>query len=269
MNPYQIQSPGMIQISGGRTSAFMLRQILDAHGGKLPPDVIACFQNTGKEHEATLIFLREIETRWNVPILWLEYQIDDPKFRVVNYCTASRNGEPFAALIEHRKMLPNPIARFCTVELKIRTGLRYAKSLGWENFDRAVGLRADEPRRVNRMKADSSLENVVMPMAKAGHTLEDVLDFWSKQDFDLNLPAKDNAFGNCDLCFLKSKAKVEKIIRSNPERAVWWAEQEEKTGMPFRIDRPSYRIMLKQIKDQQHIFNDNIDDDTIPCMCHD
>lgn len=269
MNPYHIQSPAMIQVSGGRTSAFMLKQILDAHGGTLPPDVIACFQNTGKEHEATLVFLREIEQRWNVPLIWLEYQIENPGFRVVDFCNASRNGEPFADLITKRKMLPNPISRFCTAELKIRTGLRFAKSLGWRDFDRVIGLRADEPHRANRIKSDSAFENIVLPMVSAKHTIADVHAFWKKQDFDLVLPGNDNSFGNCDLCFLKSHAKIQKIIRSNPNRAMWWADQEEKTSMPFRVDRPPYRIMLQQLQQQQFMFDDNIDDDTLPCMCHD
>ena len=39
----------VIQFSGGRSSAYLLKQILDAHGGKLPANALVCFQNTGKE----------------------------------------------------------------------------------------------------------------------------------------------------------------------------------------------------------------------------
>ena len=49
----------------------MLRQILDAHDGKLPDDVIVCFQNTGLEHPMTYEFVKEVEDNWQVPILWL------------------------------------------------------------------------------------------------------------------------------------------------------------------------------------------------------
>lgn len=271
MNPYRIEGPAMIQVSGGRTSAFMLRKILDAHDGKLPNNVIATFQNTGKEHEATLIFLKEISDEWNVPITWLEFTIDNgvKGFQIVNYCTASRNGEPFEALMRSRDYPPNPRVRYCTVELKLRTGLRFARSLGWEDFTRAVGLRADEPHRVARMKSDSANEYVVMPMAKAGHTLDDVMKFWMSQDFDLKLPNDDHAYGNCDLCFLKKTAKIEKILRSNPQRGEWWAKQEEIFGKPFRIDRPTYRQMLTQITLQGKLFDDVIDDDTLPCNCTD
>jgi 3'-phosphoadenosine 5'-phosphosulfate sulfotransferase (PAPS reductase)/FAD synthetase len=270
-NPYHIDGPALIQVSGGRTSGFMLRKILDAHGGTLPDDVRAVFQNTGKEHEATLAFLKEMSERWSVPITWLEFTfIDGVKgFKVVDYCKASRNGEPFAAAIKERTYLPNPMVRFCTVELKIRTSMRYAKSLGWREINRVVGIRADEPRRVARMKGDNTYENVVLPMAKAGHTEDDVLAFWKSQPFDLMLPGGDNTFGNCDLCFLKGRAKIDKIIRTNPESALWWAEQEERAGRTFRIDRPTYRQMLTQITVQGQLYDDAVEDDTLPCQCTD
>jgi 3'-phosphoadenosine 5'-phosphosulfate sulfotransferase (PAPS reductase)/FAD synthetase len=270
-SPYYITGPALIQVSGGRTSGFMLRQILDAHNGQLPADVIPTFQNTGREHEATLQFLREIETRWNCPITWLEYKRDGDKhtYSVVEYCSASRNGEPFAALIESRKYLPTPITRFCSTELKIRTGARFAQSQGWDEYTSVVGLRADEPRRVAKIKGDRAAESICLPMAQAGHTEADVLEFWKSQPFDLMLPGGDNTFGNCDLCFLKRRAKLDKIIRTNPESVKWWDEQERKIGKTFRIDRPSYRQMFTQLTVQGQMFDDAVEDETMPCQCTD
>ncbi len=63
-NPYQIEGPAIISFSGGRTSGMMLRKILDAHGGTLPPDVRVLFANTGKEMLETLDFVRECSDRW-------------------------------------------------------------------------------------------------------------------------------------------------------------------------------------------------------------
>lgn len=249
----------------------MLRQIIDAHGGTLPADVIPAFQNSGKEHEATLVFLREIAERWACPITWLEYTHDGEKhgFKVVDFCSAARNGEPFEAAIRQRQFLPNPVARFCTVELKVRTSTRFAKSLGWTDCTRVVGLRADEPRRVAKIAGDNLGESVECPMARAGHTLADVLAFWKAQPFDLMLPGGDNTFGNCDLCFLKGRAKIEKILRTNPEAGEWWAQQEERIGKSFRSDRPTYRQMMVQVSVQGQMFDDAIEDDTRPCQCHD
>ena len=63
-NPYLIPalSPWftVINVSGGRSSAFMLRQVLDAHGGELPPRCEAVFANTGKERRETLDFVQAL-----------------------------------------------------------------------------------------------------------------------------------------------------------------------------------------------------------------
>ena len=131
-NPFEIIERTCISFSGGRTSGYMLWRILDANGGKLPDDAVVVFANTGKEDEATLKFVHDCETNWNVPIVWLEYCAhEDPKqrFKVVNYQTASRNGEPFEAVIRQRNYLPNPVTRFCTAEMKIRTIHKYLKSI--------------------------------------------------------------------------------------------------------------------------------------------
>ena len=117
-DPFKIDSPTCVSFSGGRTSAYMLWRVLQSNGG-LPPEAIVCFANTGKEEEATLRFVRDCGANWNVPITWVEYRAEAPGYAVVDFETASRNGEPFEAIIRKRNYLPNPVTRFCTVELKI------------------------------------------------------------------------------------------------------------------------------------------------------
>jgi hypothetical protein len=275
-NPYRIEGPALINVSGGRTSGFMLFKILDAYGGSLPDDVVPTFQNTGLEHPATYMFLQELSKHF-CPIQWLEYTRTDGahSFKVVDFCSASRNGEPFAELIGAKKMLPNPVARFCTAEMKVRTSIRYAKSRGWNEWASVVGLRYDEPRRVHRLKGDIKAENVETPMYDAKHTRDDVLRFWSEQPFDLMLPGNDDAFGNCVGCFLKGRHKLAKVAQSNPANLEWWAQQEERTdfnagrGGLFRSDRPTYRQMLTQLSVEGRLFEDHIEDESIPCMCTD
>lgn len=276
-NPYFLEQQTAIAFSGGRTSGFMLWNILQAHGGTLPDGVVATFQNTGLEHEKTLEFVRDVELKWNVPIVWLEASMDyeegqkSPKtYRKVDFCSASRKGEPFEALIKARGHLPTVIGRWCTAELKIRTLRRYlVQELGWEEYDITIGIRADEPRRVARMKPDSSRETPIMPIAMAGHTERDVLDFWKAQDFDLDLPGGDNTFGNCTGCFLKSLPKLKKIADANPEHLEWWARMEKEQGVPFRLDRPNYHQIGVELTLQGRLFDDRLDDDTIPCTCTD
>lgn len=75
MNHFLVEGPALISFSGGRTSAFLLRQILDAHAGRLPADVHVAFCNTGKERIETLDFVRECGERWGVKIHWLEFTV--------------------------------------------------------------------------------------------------------------------------------------------------------------------------------------------------
>lgn len=272
-NPFKIIEPTVISFSGGRTSAYMLWRVLQSNNG-LPDDAIVCFANTGKEEEATLKFVHDCEKNWNVPIVWLKWIPMIPDFQVVSFKTASRNGEPFEGLIKKRKYLPNPVTRFCTAELKIRTIHKYVKSLGWKHNEKMdwVGIRADEMRRAAKMERDRT------PLVTAGVTKQDVGEFWRNQPFDLGLPNMNGVtmHGNCDLCFLKGSHQVQSLIEEKPERALWWARMEtlvqtkEKTfgdGARFRKDRPSYQKMYNYALSQQNL--DMFDDEAIPCFCGD
>lgn len=263
-DPFKIDGPTCISFSGGRTSAYMLWRVLEANGG-LPAEAKVCFANTGKEEEATLEFVRDCSVNWSVPITWLEYALMDgkPVAEVVDFNSASRDGEPFTALINKRNYLPNPVARFCTGELKILTIERYYKSLGIDEFDTMVGLRADEPRRAAKMR-----ESKLIPLFDAGVYQDDVQQFWKRQPFDLGLSFRDGvtASGNCDLCFLKGASQIMSLIAEKPERAVWWAKMEEKIGT-FRSDRQSYAQMLAFSQDQRDMFDKN--EEAISCFCGD
>ena len=67
MNPYLIDEPAVISFSGGRTSAYMLYKVLEAHGGRLPDHVVVAFSNTGKEMPQTLDFVDRCSKEWDVP----------------------------------------------------------------------------------------------------------------------------------------------------------------------------------------------------------
>jgi 3'-phosphoadenosine 5'-phosphosulfate sulfotransferase (PAPS reductase)/FAD synthetase len=271
IDSFKITEPTVISFSGGRTSAYMLWRILQSNQG-LPDDAIVCFANTGKEDVATLKFVMDCEQNWNVPIHWLEYTSEKPKFKKVCSVTASRNGEPFAAMIDDKKMLPNNFMRFCTSELKINTIRRYLKSIHLDIDDDQhwVGIRADEPRRVAKVGLS------MCPLAKEGITSRDVGKFWESHNFDLGLPkVGQNKLSNCDLCFMKGDATLISLVQDKPERATWWIEMENKMKkhskfenkslITFRKNSTSYEQMFQYEKDQLKLFTD----DTIPCFCGD
>jgi 3'-phosphoadenosine 5'-phosphosulfate sulfotransferase (PAPS reductase)/FAD synthetase len=229
-NPYRIEGPALISFSGGRTSAYMLHEILKAHDGKLPNDVVVAFANTGKEREETLRFVHECGSRWGVRVHWLEWRDGDTSFEEIGFNSASRSGEPFAALIAKKSFLPNGVMRFCTTELKIRVMRDFCKSLGWTKWTNVIGLRYDEGHRVlkaiDRSEGGKDPWRNAMPLAKSKVTVRDVARFWSAQPFDLQLQPYE---GNCDMCFLKGHGKIKRLIRDNPGMVDWWKEMEAST----------------------------------------
>lgn len=276
-NFFNITEPTCISFSGGRTSAYMLWRVLEANNGKLPEEAVVCFANTGKEEEETLNFVRDCQTNWNVPIVWIEYDSESERnYKIVDFDTASRNGEPFEAVIKKKNYLPNPVTRFCTVEMKIRPIARYLVDIGFaEKTSHAenmswVGIRADEQRRAAKIS-----EKDRIPLAMAGVTKETVGDFWKNQTFDLKLPNINGVtyHGNCDLCFLKGANQTFRLIKEKPDRALWWIKMENTTlaskpsGATFRKDRPSYLEMYNYALEQDDLFS--TDDESIACFCGD
>ena len=245
MNLFHVEGPAVVSFSGGRTSAYMLRRILDVG---LYPDVFVIFADTGRERPETYDFVRACAVRWGIDIAWVE-----------------RPGQ-FTQLITDRKFLPNPVTRFCTQELKIRPMRDWMRARGYEHWTNVVGIRADEPRRVAKMRAaaETRIErwDIALPLAEAGVTVADVNAFWRAQSFDLHLKPHE---GNCDLCFLKGYGKIKNLARDRPDLAEWWDEQEERIGGTFRNDRLSYREMLNQ----PDLFKDVVTDDLIECFCTD
>lgn len=285
MSPYKLSGTTVVSFSGGRTSAYMLRQVLDNNDDL--GDLIVTFANTGKEHPATLDFVKECSERWAVPIVWLEFRDNEQGFAIVNYETASRDGQPFEDLIRKRSYLPNPVTRFCTIDLKIRVIHKYLRMVGCSTeetpVDMMTGIRADEPRRVTKIRnrgstSESKHATMVMPLADAGIGVQDVSDFWAAQEFDLMLTTINGRTldGNCDLCFLKGAKQIYSLIASDRSKGEWWARMERTAvsssgitgnGALFRFDRPSYQQMLDYSDTQFDMFADH--DVSIACFCGD
>jgi 3'-phosphoadenosine 5'-phosphosulfate sulfotransferase (PAPS reductase)/FAD synthetase len=247
VNPYLLPEGNVrIAFSGGRTSAYMLRKIA---AGTL----IVSFQNTGREMPQTLDFVDEVDRRWIMPfggrIVWLEYVGGPPVgFVVVDYASASRNGEPFMALNRRKQMLPNPMQKHCSSQLKTLTAKRYLVALGWKRWTSAIGLRADEGHRKPYIDNRSV---AWLPARDAGVSRHEVALFWRQQPFDLRLPIVNGKTigGNCDGCFLKSEEHTAMLARDFPERHAWWEGEEVAAGGTFskRFSRRSIREHVERM----------------------
>ncbi|MQV97031.1 3'-phosphoadenosine 5'-phosphosulfate sulfotransferase [Sinorhizobium medicae] len=240
-NPYLIEGPALISFSGGRTSAYMLYQIIQAHGGILPENIVVAFANTGKEREETLRFVYECGVRWCVKIHWVEWRRGKPIYEEVGFNSASRKGEPFADLIAWKQRLPNSFERWCTEFLKVKIMFALVgDKLGVKpgEFTEVIGLRDDEGIRILRglEAAEKHGRRVSYPLARARVRKPDIWKFWLgenkdpkrlthalPQGFDLGLYPWE---GNCTLCLQKGKGIRKRIIRETPSEAPWWIFQE-------------------------------------------
>ena len=216
---YPLKDRLSISFSGGKTSAYMTKMLLD-HFRKHEPEreIIVTFANTGQEHEETLKFVDRCDKAFGFGVVWLEAVVDPRKgkgirHKIVDFSSASRNGEPFEAYIA-KHGIPNRMYNQCTSRLKTEVMESYRKSLGMKSgsYSTAVGIRCDE---VDRVSATAMQKwDVFYPCVDAGVTKDDVRNWWAMQEFNLNIPEH---WGNCKWCWKKSNRKLLTIARNNPE----------------------------------------------------
>ena len=212
-----VRQPLLISFSGGRSSAFMVKWIL-SNCKYDDYEKIVLFANTGKEREETLAFINECDRRWNFGTIWIEADVQSEKgigtkHKIVTFETASRNGEPFEAMIK-KYGIPNQSFPHCTRELKLQPIADYMRANGYNKYITAMGIRADEP---DRLKNDPKY---IYPLADDIKVNEKFIrEWWARQEFDLQLADYE---GNCDLCWKKSKRKLMTLLQDNPQMAEWW-----------------------------------------------
>ncbi len=189
-------------------------------------EVAVVFANTGEENEATLEFVRRCDEEFDFGAVWVEAVFHAGKkgttHRIVDFNTASRNGEPYLAMVQ-KYGIPNQNYPHCTRELKHRPMYSYIRSLGWEpsTYDIAIGIRADE---TNRVSATAAASRIVYPLVdRLPTTKPDVNLYWSEQPFRLELMGYE---GNCKWCWKKSLRKLLTIMQDNPEKFDFPADME-------------------------------------------
>jgi hypothetical protein len=252
----------LISVSGGRTSAFMAVYLKELYHKE---NLLFLYANTGKERPETLEFLNKLDNHFNIGIVWLEAKVNPLKgkgttYKIVDYNTCSKNGEPFADVID-KYGLPSKLYRHCTRELKEAPIHKYAKEILGKNYLTAIGIRADEKHRLTQKK------NYIYPLAEMNIDKIFINSWWKRQIFDLELKEHE---GNCDFCFLKSKRK-RVLLLSEGLNVDWWNEIEKK----YSTDRQPMMDVRNNatIEDLITINNDMnkqltlLDDIGFDCFC--
>lgn len=315
-----------ISFSGGETSGYMLWWLLQ-HKSHLY-DIKVVFANTGNENEETLEFVQKCSEYFKVDIVWVEavprwaiifngkkivtenfkqfqllrkWQIkrgikpvfpsEGTHFKIVDFETASRRGEPFEKVIQ-RYGIPNKVYLHCTRELKLNPMTKYMRSIGWKKGDyyTAIGIREDEIDRVDAKRKEKML---LYPLVSDQPMTKPKINFWwSQQPFRLMLKGYQ---GNCKDCHKKSHNKLmtmaledESLFNFTKEmtrkysnfvpyqrrKGKTWAEKSQKINFfrgnttPFEIIELAKNTKFNLASDDSDVYNFEGVDDTSTGFCN-
>lgn len=227
----------LVSFSGGETSAYMTRRILQ-DWDEWYDEIVVAFANTGQEHEETLRFVKRCDDELGFGTVWVEADVHlgerrAPTHRIVSFETADREGRAFEKSIQ-KYGIPTYKFPHCTRSLKLNPLKSYAKSIGWDVYDTAIGIRADE---TDRMSAYARTNRLVYPLISPWPTTKpEINEFWKAQPFRLNLHAWQ---GNCKWCWKKSFRKHFTNLHDNPG---WY-------DFPQRIEETYPRVGPEFAKD--------------------
>jgi len=243
-----------ISFSGGRTSAFMTKWMLD----NVQDDynkIIVVFANTGQENEETLRFVNQCDKQWGFSVVWVEAVVDFRKNKgvthhVVDFSSASRKGEPYIEVIK-KYGIPNMSYPHCNRDLKLAPLHSYAKELGWKkgSYETAIGIRIDEMDRVSSKMVE---EKIIYPLVENKKMTKEMISiWWSKQSFNLNLKEHE---GNCKWCWKKSKRKLLTLAKDTPEIFDFPMEMEERYGLSGHNEDGTKRVFFRNNKSTKEII---------------
>lgn len=238
----------MVTVSGGRSSAMMARHIQTSEKYK-DFEKIYVFANTGQERVETIDFLKNIVKYWKMDLHIVEAVGSDVmgvgiNYKLVDFDTLSMNSEPFEAVIRHKNKgvfegLPNSESPYCSENLKTIPCKKFCDEIfGVNNYLKAIGYRKEDmPKRITFAEAKID-KTRIFPLLTDFYVPIDNLElnrWWDKQPFKLGIHGK---FGNCELCWKKSKNTLIDNIRYGTRTIEWWQKMEDK------YDNTSFRERL-------------------------
>ncbi len=204
----------VVSFSGGRTSAYLVITAIEKFGIE---NVDVASMDTGAEHPMTYEFMRKfhayiLET-YGVEITYLRTDFNTPlgegnKYHILKIDEIGPDLKPFREMIK-KYGVPYIGGMFCTDRMKLVPFTKYCQDrYGKKNYETWLGIRADEPNRLNPKSGIRYLAEI------SDFEKQDILEFWSKMPFNLQIPEQ---LGNCVFCPKKSNLKLAAAQRDEPE----------------------------------------------------
>lgn len=253
----------LVSFSGGETSGYMAYWLKKHYKEIGFENICFVFANTGQENEQTLLFTEQCDKAFNLGVVWVEAKVNQEKgkgirYSIVDFKSASRNGEPFEDVIKKLGITnqPNP---FCTRDTKLNPIESYAKDFfNGEKFATAIGIRIDEIDRVSASRKD---RNLIYPLVQNIPMSKQKVNFWwSQQSFRLELKGYQ---GNCKTCWKKSDAKLYQLAKEDVTQFEFMDRMERtygRVGYEFERDPKSKnRTFFRNHRSAQDIIRESKD----------
>ena len=188
----------ILGLSGGKDSAA-----LAVHMNKKYPDldIEYFFTDTGYELKETYDFLNKLKTRLDKPIHYIN----------------PRNSFDYF-LKKYNNFLPSPTARWCTIEMKLKSmeaWLKPALDAGQEIIT-YVGIRYDERGRIG-YKPTNNLIKAKFPFIEDCIDKEGVIEILETSGLGLPDYYKWRSRSGCTFCFFQKRAEWIGLKENHPE----------------------------------------------------
>ena len=197
----------VVSFSGGRSSAHLVWLLRDK------ADFI--FMDTGAEHPKTYKFIKDIVEHWGIRLTVLRVAYNEKlgkgnDYEIVQLDRIGPDLDPWYGMVS-KYGCPSVASPYCTSRMKTEIHDKYCNSVyGKGNYITWIGIRADEQRRIK------DRENVKYLAQLSDFDKHDILDWWKKQPFNLEIP---EYLGNCVFCIKKGLNKVALAAKAEPELA--------------------------------------------------
>lgn len=271
-------------ISGGKTSAYLEAQYPSDYRAfaLVRTNDIRCIYPDDKLRQmvSDRIGVEFIGTLEDDIIINTIFDLEQFTGREIKWVT----GKTFEEVIERKIGIPNlpqPMRRFCTLELKVEPLFQYWRSLNIEPWECRFGFRANEMRRAKNTNEKLNENGLLTHKGIIGQSnngrnkwkefeyqkpsyplIEDIIFKDEIEEYWRNKPVRFAWMNNCVGCMHKEPILLKKMMMLHPNKLQWFINQENKAkvmrGNTWRQD-VTYEEIQKW-NPQYELFEDDFNE---------